>query len=97
MIASVDSNIDDVMVRRTWVFTRRTLTYLNAYNVFHAPNNDVHLIHWEQHGGTLQIFHLYSSFNIKLSLPYVRIKLNNTSAIGKIENFTVKALSVGDN
>ena len=84
VIASVDSMIDDQLQRRTWVFTRRTLTYLNAFNVFHAPpTSDVHIIHWEQHGRTLQIFHLYTSYNIKLSLPYVSIKLNDTKLIGK--------------
>jgi len=47
VIASVDSEIDETVVRKTWIFTKRTLTYLNSYNVFPAPPlNDVHFLHW---------------------------------------------------
>ena len=97
VIASVDSVIDDELVRRTWVFTRRTLSYLNAYNVFHAPLNTPHLIHWDQHGRNLQIFHLYNSFNIQMKLPYLDVKPVDDSMAGKTEEFTVVATSSGDN
>jgi len=85
VIASVDSVINDKLVRRTWIFTKRTLSYLNAYNVFHASLNAPHLIIWQQHGRTLQLFHSYNSFNIKLSLPYLNIKPVNSSMAGKTE------------
>lgn len=50
------SRIDNERVRRTWVFSRRTLSYLNAYNVFHSPDTGPVIIHWNQHGTILQIF-----------------------------------------
>lgn len=96
VVATVDSVINDELVRRTWIFTKRTLSYLHAYNVFHAPIDSPHLIHWDQHGTTLQIFHLYNSFNIKLSLPYLDVKPVDKSMAGKTEEFTVVATSFGD-
>jgi hypothetical protein len=96
VIASVDSIINDQLERRTWIFTKRTLSYLNAYNVFHAPLNAPHIIHWDQHGRTLQIFHLYNSFNIKLSLPYLDVKPVAADMAGKTEAYTVIATSFGD-
>lgn len=96
VIASADSVINDELVRRTWVFSRRTLSYLNAYNVFHAPLNTPHLIHWDQHGRALQIFHLYNSFTIRMQLPYLDVKPVDLSMAGKTEEYTVIATSQGD-
>lgn len=78
------------------MFTKKTLSYLNAYNVFAAPLNSPHLIHWDQHGRSLQIFHLYNSFVAKISLPYLGIKAVNSSMAGKTEDFVVTASSVVD-
>jgi hypothetical protein len=96
VIASAESVINDELVRRTWVFTRRTLSYLNAYNVFHAPLDAPHIIHWDQHGRTLQIFHQYNSFNIQLKLPTLDVQPVQDSMAGKTEEYTVVASSVGD-
>ena len=51
------SVIDTEVIRRTWVFTRRTLSYANAYNLFPSPLYGPSIIHWDQHGTTLHIFH----------------------------------------
>ena len=96
VIAAVDSVLNDELVRRTWVFTRRTLSYLNAYNVFHAPLDTPHIIHWDQHGRTLQIFHLYSSINVQLSLPFLDVKPVSAAMANKSEEYTVIASSFGD-
>lgn len=96
VIAAVDSVLNDQLVRRTWVFTRRTLSYLNAYNVFHAPLDTPHIIHWDQHGRTLQIFHLYNSINVQLSLPYLDVKPVSAAMANKSEEYTVVASSVAD-
>jgi len=83
VVLSAESVINEELVKRTWIFTRRTLSYLNAYNVFHSPVNGPHLIHWDQHGTTLQVFHLYSSFNIKMNLPYLDVKPVDYTMAGK--------------
>ena len=58
VVAVTDSVINDELTRRTWVFTKRTGTYLNAYNVFHAPSlTSPHIIVWEEHGSTMHLFH----------------------------------------
>jgi hypothetical protein len=90
------SNINDERVRRTWVFSRSTLSYLNAYNVFHAPLTGPAIIHWDQHGSLLQIFHEYNSYNIKMNLPYMDVKPVNSSMVGLTEEYTVVATSQGD-
>jgi len=90
------SKVNDERVRRTWIFSRRTLSYLNAYNVFHSPTTGPALIHWNQHGTTLQVFQEYSSFNIKISLPNLDVKPVNASMAGKTEEYTVVAISQGE-
>lgn len=35
VIAVTDSVIDGQLARRSWIFTKRSTSYLNAYNVFH--------------------------------------------------------------
>lgn len=96
VIVLASSVLDEQLSRRTWVFTRRTLSYLNAYNVFHSPLEGPAIIHWDQHGTKLQIFHLYSSYSIKMSLPYMDVKPVDSTMAGKTEEFTVLATSIGE-
>jgi hypothetical protein len=85
VIAVADSNIDGQIVRRTWVFTKRANTYLNAYNVFHAPSslNSPHIIVWNEHGSTMHIFHDQSVFYVNLTLPTMDIKPVSDDMINK--------------
>lgn len=87
----------DQLVKRTWVFTKSSNSYLNAYNVFHAPLNSPHIILWNQHGSILHIFHNYNAFYIKMSLPYLNIKPVNSSMANTTETYEVQAISYGDN
>jgi hypothetical protein len=72
------------------------LSYLNAFNVFHAPLVGPYIIHWDQHGTILHIFHEYFSLNIKMSMPYLTVQPVDASMAGKTEEFIVFATSIGD-
>lgn len=97
VIVVADVVFGEDLVRRTWVFTKFSNSYLNAYNVFHAPLGGPHIILWNQHGSILHMFHNYNAFYIKMSLPYLDVKPVDSSMAGKTENYTVTATSFGDN
>jgi hypothetical protein len=50
---------------------------------------------WEGNDNTLHLFHEYSTYNIKISLPYLEINPANGSKAGKKEEYTVIATSTG--
>ena len=96
VIAVTESIINAILLRRTCIFTRRTLSYLNAYNCFNSELEGPHIVHYDSYTKHLQIFDLNSNFFIKLSLPYLHIKDLDKSMVGKTESIVVKAVSVGD-
>lgn len=96
VVVSAVSKLDEEVIRRTWVFTKSANTYLNAYNVFHAPFNATHLILWNQHGSTLHIFHNYNAFYIQMSLPYLTLKSVDVTKVNTTESFEVVATSYVD-
>ena len=97
MVVSGISQWDNEVVRRTWIFTKRANTYLNAYNVFYAPTTGPHLIVWNQHGSTLHIFNDYFAYYIKMSLPYLTLKTVDVTKVNSTEVYEVTAISRGDN
>lgn len=97
VIVTTDSIIDDQLTRRTWVFTKKTTSYLNAYNSFHAPMDGPHIMVWNEHGSTLHLFHDTSVMFFNMSLPYMQITNVDASMVNKTETIEVMAESVGDN
>lgn len=64
--------IDGMPHRKIWIFSRNTQSYTNAFQVYEAPEGA--LLDWQEHGSTLHVFSMYSTFNVKLSLPYLNIE-----------------------
>jgi hypothetical protein len=83
VIATAQTVFGEQLVKRTWVFTKQSNSYLNAYNVFHAPVDSPHIIVWNQHGSVLHIFHNYNAFYVTMNLPYLDVKPVDSSMAGK--------------
>lgn len=65
--------IDDKLVRKVWIFTERSTSYTHAYNAFDAPEYGPAIMQWDAFGRVLHVFHEYTSYNVRMSLPYMEI------------------------
>jgi len=50
---------------------------------------------WEGNDNTLHLYHEYNAYSFKISLPYLEI--NPANKVGKKEEYTVTAISRGQN
>lgn len=95
IIVTARTELDGKPQRKHWIFSRQSSSYTHAFNVFDAPAYGPAIMQWEGNDKTLHLFHEYSTYNIKISLPYLEINPANGSKAGKKEEYTVTATSTG--
>lgn len=79
------AQIDDKPDRRTWIFSRRTLSYTNAFGSFETPMNSPAIIQWRGYESMLHIFEATKTYNIRVSLPYLKISPVSSQMAGQTE------------
>ena len=80
VIAQVLETVNGEKERRTWIFSRRTLSYTNAFGSFKEPSFGPSFILYQPMDRTLNLIHEYRTMNIKLNLPYL---INNPASSQK--------------
>lgn len=67
------SHVDDQQQRRTFIFSRRTLSYMNAFASFIEPSYGPSILIFNEWNKNIYLIHEYRSLNIKLNLPYLTV------------------------
>lgn len=81
------------MERRTWVFSRRTLSYMNAFGSFKEPSTGPSILIYQPFDRTIHLIHEYHTYNIKINLPYLTNHPVATTKAGDTEEYLIKATS----
>lgn len=97
VIVQAKAMVDTEIERRTWIFTRNTLSYTNAFGAFKEPSFGPSIIVYRPHERTLHLIQQYKSYNIRLNRPYLTIRTDASSKAGDTETYLIKARSVGNN